>query len=45
MVLQPGQTHWLDELIKLHPLAEPHQGNIIVIVVGLEVWVEDNLVH
>lgn len=45
MVLQLGQTHWLDELIKLHPLAEPHQGNIVVIVVGLEVWVEDNLVH
>lgn len=39
------QTHRTDELIKLHPLAELQQGNVIVVVVGLEVWMEDDSLH
>lgn len=39
------EAHWLDEVIKLRPLTEPQQGNVVVVVVGLEVRVEDDLVH
>lgn len=44
-VVRWRETHWLDEVIKLRPLTEPQQGNVVVIVVGLEVWVEDDSVH
>lgn len=39
------QTHRTDELVKLHPLAELQQGDVIVVVVWLEVRMEDDLLH
>lgn len=39
------QADWTDDLAKVHPLRQPQQGNVVVVVVGLKVWVKDNLVH
>lgn len=39
------ETDRTDELVKLHPLTQPQQGDVVVVVVGLEVRVEEDLVH
>lgn len=37
------QTHGTDQLVKLHPLAELQQGDVVIVVVWLEVRMEDDL--
>lgn len=39
------QTHRTDELVELHPLAQPQQRDVVVVVVGFEVWMEDDSLH
>lgn len=39
------EAHGTDDITELHPAAELHHGDIIVVVVGLEVGVEDDGLH
>lgn len=39
------QTDGSDQLVHLYPLAQPQQGDVIVVGVGLEVRMEDDQVH
>ncbi|KAG7225958.1 hypothetical protein INR49_018559, partial [Caranx melampygus] len=38
-------TDWTDDIIELHPLLQSQQSNVIVVVVGLEVWMEVDLLY
>lgn len=39
------QADRLDELSELHPLRQPQQGNVVVVVVRLKVWMEEDLLY
>lgn len=38
-------TDWMDDLVELHPLLQSQQGNVVVVVVRLEVWMEVDLLY
>lgn len=45
LCVRQWETDWTDELVKLHPLTQPQQGDVVVVVVGLEVRVEEDPVY
>lgn len=44
-LVRRGETDRTDDFIEPHPLPQLQQGDVVVVVVGLEVWMEEDLLH